>query len=92
MDIKKKIEGMIERALKEMGVEFEIIEVEEPRVSGNGDYSSNIAMRLSSTLKKNPLDIANDIVSKIEMDGDIEKVEAVLIHLKFFTLVIYIPT
>ncbi len=76
MDIKKKIEGMIERSLKEMGVQYDIIEVEEPRVSGNGDYSSNIAMRLSSILKKNPLDIANDIVSKIEKDEDIEKVEA----------------
>lgn len=76
MDIKKKIEGMIERALKEMDVQCDIIEVEEPRVSGNGDYSSNIAMRLSSTLKKNPLDIANDIVSRIEKNEDIEKVEA----------------
>jgi len=77
MDIKKKIEGMIERALKEMGVQYDIVEVEEPRVSGNGDYSSNIAMRLSSTLKKNPLDIANDIVSKISKDVDIEKIEVV---------------
>jgi len=77
MDIKKKIEEMIRKALIEMNVEYDIIEVEEPRVSGNGDYSSNIAMRLSSTLKKNPLDIANDIVNKIQGDEDIERIEAV---------------
>jgi len=77
MDIKKKIEEMIRKALVEMNVEYDIIEVEEPRVSGNGDYSSNIAMRLSSTLKKNPLDIANDIVNKIQGDEDIERIEAV---------------
>lgn len=77
MDIKKKIEEMIKKALNEMNVQYDIVEVEEPRVSGNGDYSSNIAMRLSSTLKKNPLDIANDIVSKIQGDEDIEKIEAV---------------
>ena len=77
MDIKKKIEEMIKKALVEMDVEHEIIEVEEPRVSGNGDYSSNIALRLSSALKKSPLDIANDIVSKIRGDEDIAKIEAV---------------
>jgi len=77
MDIKKKIEEMIASSLKEMGVEYDVIEVEEPRIEGNGDFSSNIAMRLSSALKKNPLDIANDIVSRISENGDIEKVEAV---------------
>ena len=77
MDIKKKIGEMIKKALVEMDVEHEIIEVEEPRVSGNGDYSSNIALRLSSSLKKSPLDIANDIVSKIRGDEDIAKIEAV---------------
>ena len=77
MDIKKKIEEMIKKALVEMDVGYEIIEVEEPRVSGNGDYSSNIVLRLSSSLKKSPLDIANDIVSKIRGDEDIAKIEAV---------------
>ncbi len=77
MDIKKKIEVMIASSLKEMGVEYDVIEVEEPRIEGNGDFSSNIAMRLSSALKRNPLDIANDIVSKISEDVDIEKIEAV---------------
>lgn len=77
MDIKKKIEEMIASSLREMGVEYDVIEVEEPRVQGNGDFSSNIAMRLSSVLKKNPLDIANDIVSKIAKDGDIERIEVV---------------
>jgi len=77
MDIKKKIEEMIANSLKEMGVEYDVIEVEEPRIEGNGDFSSNIAMRLSSALKRNPLDIANDIVSKISEDVDIEKIEAV---------------
>ena len=77
MDIKKKIGEMIKKALVEMDVEHEIIEVEEPRVSGNGDYSSNIALRLSSALKKSPLDIANDIVNKIQSDEDIAKIEAV---------------
>jgi len=36
--------------------------------NAHGDYSSNIALRLAHSSKKNPLEIANLIVSQIQKD------------------------
>lgn len=76
--MKEKIEKIVLEALKKMGVETSSLDivVEIPKDSSNGDYSTNIAMRLASVLKKKPLDIANGIVNNIE-DEDFSKVEAV---------------
>ena len=38
-----------------------LVMVEIPRDNANGDYSSNIAMRLAKLLKKKPFDIANEL-------------------------------
>jgi len=44
--------------------QFEI-EVEIPKVLDHGDYSSNIALKLSKELKSNPKDIAKEIIDNI---------------------------
>ena len=62
--------------------------VEKPNDETHGDFSSNIAMKLSATLslrlgdkKKNPFEIAEQIVEKLETQSNklsfIEKFEAV---------------
>jgi len=43
------------------------IEIEHPAEEKNGDYSTNIAMRIAKIAKKSPLEIADAIVSKIPM-------------------------
>ncbi len=48
--------------------------VEIPRDNTNGDYSTNIAMRLAKSLHKKPLDIANQLKDSLS-DEVIEKVE-----------------
>ncbi len=48
--------------------------VEIPRDNTNGDYSTNIAMRLAKSLHKKPLDIANQLKDSL-IDEVIEKVE-----------------
>lgn len=52
------------------------IEVTYPTHRAQGDYSSNIAMRLAKLLKKNPLDIGRELQAVLPMEG-IEKVEVV---------------
>lgn len=44
----------------------ENVVVEIPRDEKIADYSTNIAMRLAKDLKKNPFDIANDIVNELK--------------------------
>ena len=76
--MKEKIKRIIAEVLEEMEVDLSSVDivVEIPNASSNGDYSTNVAMRLASVLKKKPLEIAEDIASKIK-DIDFAKVEAV---------------
>ena len=52
------------------------IELEIPRSSGHGDYASNIAFALSKQLKRNPRQIASEIVANLnDSDCILEKTE-----------------
>jgi len=44
------------------------ISLEKPKSSGHGDISSNLALLLAGILKKNPMDIANSLVEKLNID------------------------
>ena len=63
-----------------------LVMVEIPRDNANGDYSSNIAMRLAKLLKKKPEAIWVTVLAKIgEYSMDI-----MTLHFVFFKLVDYI--
>jgi arginyl-tRNA synthetase len=62
---KEKIKEEINKALNENTKAFAL---ERPKTKDHGDVATNIAMILSKELKKNPLDIANEIVGKIKLD------------------------
>ena len=49
--------------------------VERPQNPENGDFASNIAMRLAKMARMKPLDIANAIAPSIEISGPIGMVE-----------------
>ena len=70
----------INNALKSLGVELNNFEdeiiLEIPKDTKNGDFSTNIAMRLARTLRKAPMMIANDIKGLIDLEKcHLEKVE-----------------
>jgi arginyl-tRNA synthetase len=57
--------------LKDVNIIFTV-----PQQESHGDFSTNIAMLLSKKLKKNPREIASEILSALEVDtGIIEKTE-----------------
>jgi arginyl-tRNA synthetase len=57
--------------LKSVNINFNI-----PNIASHGDLSTNIAMLLTKQLKKNPREIANEIISNLEFDKTkISKVE-----------------
>ena len=72
--MKEILKNAIEKALAKLNVSNVEIEISKPALQENGDYSSNIAMKLARVLKKNPLEIANDIANNIS-DENITKVE-----------------
>ncbi len=55
--------------------ETNLVMVEIPKDINHGDYSTNIAMRLTKILKMNPREIASNLVSEFEKDEFIEKCE-----------------
>ena len=69
-----KIETEIIEAIKEtlkekydLADSGNLVMVEMPKDTRNGDYSTNIAMRLAKVLKKNPQIIATEIVEELKM-------------------------
>jgi arginyl-tRNA synthetase len=77
MEIEQKIKKLVREALSSKGFSFneEDIIIEIPADIVNGHYSTNIAMRLASQLKRNPLEIAQEIVDVLEEDASIAKAE-----------------
>lgn len=66
-NIKSEIENQMKKVLLHYNINEKDIKIEitEPPLKEYGDFSSNLAFMLSKVLKKNPLEIAKDIVNNI---------------------------
>ena len=80
--MKDRIEQLVGEALKllpEAAHSPELAElrpsVERARDTKNGDFATNVAMRLAKPLKKNPRELANDIVSALPESAIVERTE-----------------
>ncbi|MGB4984437.1 MAG: arginine--tRNA ligase [Erysipelotrichaceae bacterium] len=77
--IEQSLKEMIINAVKELyGLEFNYDEVviEIPKEKAFGDYSTNMAMRLTKQLKKNPRIIADELSQAFDKSiADVEKCE-----------------
>ncbi|MBQ1287860.1 MAG: arginine--tRNA ligase, partial [Erysipelotrichaceae bacterium] len=75
--IEEKLIGLLKKACKEafeLDVDDSLLMIEIPRDNTNGDYSTNIAMRLAKVLKQRPADIADRLKEHLKSD-DILKIE-----------------
>ena len=72
--IAKIIVQNIQEALFKIGIK-EIVPLDIPSNINFGDYSTPIALKLTKQLKKNPLQIAEEIVKNLPKNELIEKVE-----------------
>ena len=53
----------LKKSILKVGINYDgIIEINRPKQKENGDYSSNIAMKLAGVIHENPLDIAKKLV------------------------------
>lgn len=84
--IREEIEKLIKKSLSNLGIENTQVSLEHPADLAMGDYSTNVAMVLAKTEKKNPVELAQKIVEEISTRSDLgnskrsdlwlEKVEA----------------
>lgn len=78
-EILQTIKEEITENIKELGYYQEDMEIvlEIPKDRGNGDYSTNIAMRLARVARKAPMAIANEIIQKFNKEKThVSKIEA----------------
>ena len=78
MNLKEQIKEMINSALNELSIEFnlESIVVEVPKKREQGDFSTNIAMQLTKVVKDNPRNIAEKIVEVLSKNtNEIKTIE-----------------
>ncbi|MFC1775562.1 arginine--tRNA ligase [Patescibacteria group bacterium] len=75
--IKDELEKIVINALGELGIEAEDVLVERPDEVGHGDFATNVAMVYAKQIGKNPKELANEIVSKIQLGAPSAKLEKV---------------
>lgn len=68
MDTKILITEIIEKALRELDITDVVVEIEQPKDTDHGDFSSNVALIVGKVLKRSPRELAKEIVKNIE-DG-----------------------
>src|SRR3989339_1330204 len=76
--MQEKIKNLIKDALKNLDIEVSNIALEHPEDFKNGDYSTNVALAIAKSVKKNPKELAEKIVteiSRLNLNKNIEKVE-----------------
>ncbi len=75
-NIEIKLKMLIQKALKNMGVELalERIVIERSKEKEHGDYATNVAMQMAKELHKAPRDIALSLKDNLQEES-IEKVE-----------------
>ena len=79
MLITKFLHNCINNALKELILEKNIIFdslpefiIEKPKNKAHGDYSCSLPLQLSKILKNSPINIADELINKIETSSSIE--------------------
>ena len=61
--MKELIIAALQKSISDMGINYDgVIEISRPKQKENGDYASNIAMKLAGIMHDNPMNIAESLV------------------------------
>jgi arginyl-tRNA synthetase len=88
-DPKTLLAELISAALKSVAPEHADMPIllERPKQAGHGDFSTNVAMRLARTLKRNPRELAALLLAELPASKWVEKVEVAGAGFINFTLI-----
>ncbi len=84
MDIKSRLQTAVRQALSQLAAGDIDIPIQEVPDDKPGDYGTPVAFSLAKTLRKNPAQIAQEIVNKLELPEGVSKAEAVGPYINFF--------
>ena len=68
-DQKQSLVELIGRAAAALGAQGTSVRLERPKSAEHGDLATNVAMQLARTLKKNPRQIAEELVAAMKADA-----------------------
>ncbi len=77
LDLKLALTELIQQAMANIApdqLDANIV-LERPKQAQHGDYASNIAMQLAKPLKRNPRDVAKDLIGDLPPSPHLEKAE-----------------
>lgn len=76
-DVKSQLTALLQKALASVAptATDTPIHLERPRDPTHGDFATNLAMQLAKTLKKNPRDIANQLIAELPASHLVTKSE-----------------
>jgi arginyl-tRNA synthetase len=69
-----ELAGVVRQALADAGLPDREPAMERPRQREHGDWATNVALTLSKALSRPPRDIAQDIVDKLVLPPDVDRV------------------
>lgn len=69
-NIEEKIKGSIKSIIKSLyDIDVEQVELESPNDVNNGNLSTNVCLKITKLVGKNPMEIAQEVVDQLEVDG-----------------------
>lgn len=74
-DFKSHLVTLFSKAAEQISPDAQEIHLERPKLPVHGDYACNIAMQLAKQLKKNPRQLASEILEAIPASEHVEKME-----------------
>jgi arginyl-tRNA synthetase len=77
LDLKRALTELIQQSISVIAPEQHsaTITLERPKQAQHGDYACNIAMQLAKALKRNPRDVAKDLIGDLPPSAYLEKAE-----------------
>lgn len=76
MHIYRHLREKLQNSLQQIGLQTDLIDFERPKDIKHGDISTNLALNLSKSTKKNPRELAQQIIENLSIpDEFIQKAE-----------------
>lgn len=69
-NIEEQIKGSIKSIIKSLyDIDVQQVELESPNDVNNGNLSTNVCLKITKLVGKNPMEIAQEVVEQLEVDG-----------------------
>lgn len=66
--MKNQLQQLFQEIINDIGVKDTVVDIVMTENSNNGDYTTNVAMKLAKQLKKSPMDIALQVAKQVKSE------------------------